>query len=154
MGGGYNILKSFKAYNVERKDTMRKKSALFVTLAMVCAIVFASVTATFAGSDIVRKQTRTSKVGKNSSLVECTVTYRYKNKKQLKNGKPYKVVASRAKKAKFKKSYLYSYTNGDTTLKKSGNGYVVKTTGVWFTVGEKKGVTVHHEINGYKAPQK
>lgn len=121
---------------------------------MVCTFIFVSATATFAGSDIVRKQTRTSKVGANSSLIECTVTYRYKNKKQLKAGKPYKVVASRAKKAKFKKSAQYTYVNSDTKLKKSGNGYVVKANGVWYTAGDSKGTTVHHTITGYKPPKK
>ena len=133
---------------------MKKKSSLFITIAILCALICVSTAATFAGSDIVRKQTRTSKVGVNSSLVECTVTYRYKNKKQLKSGKPYKVVASKAKKAKFKKSYQYTYVNSGTVLKKSGKGYIVKANGVWHTAGDTKGVTVHHTITGYKAPKK
>ena len=133
---------------------MKKRIKIFITLAMVCTFTFVSAVAVFAGSEITRKQTRQSKVGVNGAMVQCTVTYHYKNKTQLKNGKPYKVVASKAKKANFKGSSTCNYLNHSTKLSKSGSGYTVKARGVWFNVGETKGVEVSHTITGYKAPKK
>lgn len=133
---------------------MKKKIKIFITLAMVCTFTFVSVVAVSAGSGITRKQTRQSKVGVNGAMVKCTVTYHYHNKTQLKKGKPYKVVASKAKKANFKGSSTCNYLNHSTKLSKSGRGYTVKARGVWFFAGETKGVEVSHKITGYKAPKK
>lgn len=133
---------------------MKKRIKIFITLAMVCAFTFVSAVAVSAGSEITRKQTRQSKVGVNGAMVQCTVTYHYKNKTQLKKGKPYKVVASKAKKANFKGSSTCNYLNHSTKLSKNGSGYTVKARGVWFSVGETKGVEVSHTITGYKAPKK
>lgn len=133
---------------------MKKKIKIFSTFAMVCTFIFVSVVTVSAGSEIIRKQTKQSKVGVNGAMVQCTVTYHYKNKTQLKKGAPYKAVASKAKKAKFKGSSTCNYLNRSTTLRKSGSGYTVKARGVWFYAGETKGVEVAHKITGYKAPKK
>lgn len=133
---------------------MKKKIKIFITFAMVCTFIFVSVVTVSAGSEIIRKQTKQSKVGVNGAMVQCTVTYHYKNKTQLKKGAPYKAVASKAKKAKFKGSSTCNYLNHSTTLRKSGSGYTVKARGVWFYAGETKGVEVAHTITGYKAPKK
>lgn len=131
-----------------------KRNKGLVALMVLFMVMTVGTASVFASSAIVRKQTKTSKVGVNGAIVQCTVTYYYKNTTALKKGSPYNVTASKAKKANTTKLAVYQYVNQSTTLKKSGTGYKVIANGLWLTSGEPKGVAVTHVITGYKAPKK
>ncbi len=131
-----------------------KRNRRLIALMVLVMVMTVGTVGVFASSTIVRKQTRTSKVGVNGAIVQSTVTYYYKNNTALKKGSPYKVTASKAKKPNTAKLAVFTYVNQSTTLKKSGSGYQVKASGLWLEKGEAKGVAVNHVITGYQPPKK